>query len=117
MNIMYIPKKTRAIVILLIIVLLMAASISGCSLAFKPTEATTTETMSETTANTVETTAETTSIETETALPADKQEITYTNTQYGFSFSLPISWEGYSIIISEWEGFAPGGDIPLRKVP
>jgi len=30
--------------------------------------------------------------------------IKYDNTQYGFSFTLPPSWKGYSIITSNWEG-------------
>ncbi len=30
----------------------------------------------------------------------------YKNTQYGFSFSLPESWEGYSIVNEKWEGLA-----------
>ncbi len=30
--------------------------------------------------------------------------IEYKNTQYGFIFSLPLSWEGYSIVIQNWEG-------------
>ena len=30
--------------------------------------------------------------------------IVYKNTQYGFSFNLPASWSGYSIITSQWEG-------------
>jgi|GEM_PF-1887347 len=28
----------------------------------------------------------------------------YTNTQYGFSFSLPASWKGYSIVNDQWTG-------------
>lgn len=32
----------------------------------------------------------------------------YRNTQYGFRFSLPESWQGYSIITDKWEGSAPG---------
>lgn len=32
--------------------------------------------------------------------------IEYENTQYGFSFSLPGSWKGYSIITDKWEGLA-----------
>lgn len=32
--------------------------------------------------------------------------IEYENTQYGFSFSLPVSWKGYSIITDKWEGLA-----------
>jgi len=30
--------------------------------------------------------------------------ITYKNTEYGFNFSLPISWKGYSIIVDKWQG-------------
>ncbi|MFC6604544.1 PsbP-related protein [Ectobacillus funiculus] len=32
------------------------------------------------------------------------KSIVYKNTQYGFSFNLPASWSGYSIITSQWEG-------------
>jgi hypothetical protein len=35
---------------------------------------------------------------------AGESDITYTNDQYGFSFSLPKSWKGYSIINETWEG-------------
>jgi len=31
--------------------------------------------------------------------------IEYRNTQYGFTFSLPLSWKGYSIITENWKGF------------
>jgi hypothetical protein len=30
--------------------------------------------------------------------------VIYTNTQFGFHFSLPKTWKGYSIITYEWEG-------------
>jgi len=30
--------------------------------------------------------------------------IVYENTQYGFTFSLPNTWEGYTIITEEWTG-------------
>lgn len=30
--------------------------------------------------------------------------IEYINTQYGFSFLLPSSWKGYSIVSTNWEG-------------
>lgn len=36
----------------------------------------------------------------------DASLITYQNKQYGFSFSLPKSWQGYSIVVSKWEGNA-----------
>ena len=32
------------------------------------------------------------------------ETIEYRNTQYGFSFLLPISWKGYSIVTDVWEG-------------
>ncbi|NLI92774.1 MAG: hypothetical protein GX434_11385 [Peptococcaceae bacterium] len=35
--------------------------------------------------------------------------IVYRNTQYGFYFSLPGSWQGYSIITDTWKGLAIGG--------
>ena len=44
--------------------------------------------------------------------PADS--IVYQNKQYGFSFQLPESWTGYTIISDQWKGFtldAPG-DVP-----
>lgn len=32
--------------------------------------------------------------------------IVYKNTEYGFNFSLPLSWKGYSIIKTTWNGNA-----------
>lgn len=45
--------------------------------------------------------------------------IIYKNTQYGFDFSLPASWEGYSIITDKWEGLAigPGSDQVIASGP
>ena len=37
---------------------------------------------------------------------SDQKPNLYTNTQYGFSFSLPESWKGYSIINDKWEGLS-----------
>jgi hypothetical protein len=31
--------------------------------------------------------------------------IEYRNTKYGFRFSLPVSWKGYSIITDIWRGY------------
>jgi hypothetical protein len=36
----------------------------------------------------------------------DKNQITYENIQYGFTFSLPAGWKGYSIVTGQWEGMA-----------
>jgi hypothetical protein len=38
-----------------------------------------------------------------TQTPAQTQ-IVYANTQYGFNFSLPASWKGYTIVTSTWQG-------------
>jgi hypothetical protein len=43
--------------------------------------------------------------------------IEYRNSQYGFSFSLPESWKGYSIIEDRWEGSALGGDVTVEQGP
>ncbi|MCZ8516932.1 S-layer homology domain-containing protein [Paenibacillus filicis] len=34
--------------------------------------------------------------------------IVYENTQYGFRFTLPDSWEGYTIVTDKWEGLSLG---------
>lgn len=38
------------------------------------------------------------------AIIINTEFITYENTQYGFKFTLPKSWENYSIITDKWEG-------------
>ena len=35
-------------------------------------------------------------------------QIEYKNTQYGFNFSLPLSWNNYKIIVDKWEGLSIG---------
>jgi hypothetical protein len=39
------------------------------------------------------------------------QTIEYHNTDYGFCFTLPLSWSGYSIESGNWEGFANGETV------
>jgi hypothetical protein len=51
-----------------------------------------------------------------------KNSIEYVNTQYGFSFSLPESWKGYSIVTDKWNGTAntdtgPTADTPVIQGP
>lgn len=43
----------------------------------------------------------------------------YSNRQYGFSFQLPESWRGYTIISGQWEGFAaePPSNTPVGTGP
>jgi hypothetical protein len=33
-------------------------------------------------------------------------KIVYQESQYGFNFSLPLSWEGYTILSEKWEGLS-----------
>jgi hypothetical protein len=35
---------------------------------------------------------------------ASSSIVTYTNAQYGFTFTLPAAWAGYSIVTSTWTG-------------
>ena len=46
--------------------------------------------------------------DTSTSNSPDLNSIVYKNTQYGFNFTLPESWKGYSIVSSQWEGLALG---------
>ena len=44
--------------------------------------------------------------------------IEYQNTEYGFSFSLPVSWKGYSIITDIWRGYNNGNsEITVEQGP
>ena len=82
--------------------------------ATQTTAVTTVETTATTSVETTSVTSTTTaSTETETTPTQVQQQIIYTNTQYGFNFSLPLSWEGYKIILSKWEGSPtdPQGDV------
>jgi len=45
------------------------------------------------------------------------QNIVYRNPQYGFSFTLPASWKGYSIIADTWEGLPIGVDQVVATGP
>jgi hypothetical protein len=43
----------------------------------------------------------------------------YRNSQYGFSFTLPASWKGYSIVTDQWQGYTSGelGDVLAQQGP
>ncbi|ADY55880.1 hypothetical protein Sgly_1582 [Syntrophobotulus glycolicus DSM 8271] len=40
---------------------------------------------------------------------AETDALIYTNAQYGFTFALPKTWTGYSILMNKWEGVAVAG--------
>lgn len=43
--------------------------------------------------------------------------VTYVNGEYGFVFSLPESWEGYTVVTEKWEGLPEGGSDPVETGP
>ena len=47
------------------------------------------------------------------------ETLVYKNTQYGFDFTLPMSWKGYSIVDDVWNGYFSGsaGDVPVERGP
>lgn len=51
--------------------------------------------------------------------PPAKTLIEYTNNQYGFVFSLPQDWKGYSVVTGTWDGYVVGekGDVPTEHGP
>ena len=53
-----------------------------------------------------------------TSVPSQPLPATYRNAQYGFCFSLPASWKGYSAIKETWEA-GPLGNVkgPLIQGP
>ncbi|WP_341878011.1 stalk domain-containing protein [Defluviitalea saccharophila] len=46
----------------------------------------------------------------------EADSIIYKNTQYGFSFSFPDTWEGYKIVTDRWEGLSLKGSKAGKKV-
>ncbi len=45
--------------------------------------------------------------------------IIHRNTQFGFSFRLPPTWKGYSIVMDQWQGMqaCPQGDCVVQTGP
>lgn len=43
--------------------------------------------------------------------------LVYENKEYGFSFALPESWEGYKVITEEWEGTPAGSEEVIASGP
>jgi len=43
-------------------------------------------------------------LSTTTTETATSSQIVYKNTDFGFTFSLPVSWKGFSIISDQWQG-------------
>lgn len=43
---------------------------------------------------------------TPTATPSAVTSITYNNARYGFTFTLPLSWHGYTLVNDTWQGWS-----------
>lgn len=94
------------------IVTLTLVLITGCWNSGKQTDS------GQQTTNTNTQTQTNTSTQTSTSppsVPAVSQSIVYKNTEYGFNFTLPESWNGYSIILTQWAGYA--GAFTVEKGP
>lgn len=46
------------------------------------------------------------SVKSDASSAVKSTSITYQNAQYGFRFSLPESWKGYTIVTEKWEGWS-----------
>jgi cyclophilin family peptidyl-prolyl cis-trans isomerase len=42
--------------------------------------------------------------------------VTYINSEYGFSITLPLNWKGYSVIDSGWEGYSLVNNATEQKI-
>ncbi len=54
------------------------------------------------------------------ATPTASGPVEYHNAEYGFTFTLPPSWQGYSIVVSNWTGTVNDpnrGDVPALQGP
>ena len=45
------------------------------------------------------------------------EAVFYLNSDYGFSFFLPDSWQDYTIVTDTWAGLLPGGDQAVETGP
>jgi hypothetical protein len=43
--------------------------------------------------------------------------LVYRNKQFGFTFSLPRDWEGYSVVMRSWSGRDPNGSPGVERGP
>lgn len=120
---------------ILILIIVFSAAMQGCTggtssnnssgTTLQTTLTQDTTTQSETT---LQSSDETSSVETtqadgqqtdvtqQSGSSSENEAIIYKNTEYGFDFTLPASWENYKIIDEKWEGLAVGGDSGEKVV-
>lgn len=97
--------KFKKVTVTWAIMALALTLVAGCSSLYNPLSPKTNSPTPQVTNNV----PETSSNEQQNAAPVQPAPstpavIVYQNTQYGFSFTLPSSWQGYSIVTGTWEG-------------
>ncbi len=106
-------KKATLKWVLVMMALLLAA---GCSNNSSPTSSS--QDQKNSTASGQQNTATNTSSSVPSSTsPDDSNSIVYENTKYGFRFKLPVSWKGYSIVTSKWEGRGLTGGSVVETGP
>ena len=80
---------------------------SGTSSPTTPVTSSTTTATADTTSSLATTTTgvSTTATTAQSPTTQSASSVVYRNTEYGFTFSLPASWKGYSIVAQKWQGF------------
>jgi hypothetical protein len=104
-------KKTTitwSVAVLTLILLLVA----GCSSLNKPSNPVSGSESQEPAATSSHLNTNPSAPDSSVSLPAESESIVYKNTQYGFNFTLPAGWKGYSIITGSWDG----NDVKSGKI-
>ena len=52
---------------------------------------------------------------TPSSTPSTATSITYSNTLYGFTFTLPLSWTGYTTVNNSWRGIDPNTNKTVQS--
>lgn len=102
----------KKITVIWAIAVLASLLIVGCSTLNNPGKPNVSTQNQEVTANSGQQTTNNNSPTSSIATPPELNSVVYKNTEYGFSFTLPASWQGYSIIPGKWEG----NDVKSGKV-
>jgi hypothetical protein len=88
------PHK-RGLILPVLAALLLTTALSGCSAAGNTPAVSTSPAA-----------AAMESVDSEPAADAMSRTVVYQNTDYGFDFTLPESWKGYTIVSEEWQGYS-----------
>ena len=101
--------KYKKVTLIWAIMALALILIAGCSSLNNPVNSKVDNQNQQTTDNQPATTADSTTGDQQNTNPSQQNSSTpsaveYQNTQYGFSFTLPSGWQGYTIVTGTWEG-------------